>query len=293
LVTFFAAEESDPGAGVGAPAMCGAVIRAHAWCIENIQMNNTPSLKPLSWGPSFLALFIVAGMLYLTHYFFVPYYTHVTHQPYLVGYLIGWVSTVAIISAASLIAYKIEGNNLNLQSFSSRYRLKKISVEDCLWAVAILVVAAGAYFGLAFTSEWLASFRLFAPHPAFPADMTPQGIANIKPGVLFGMSLKGQWWIVIVYLIGWVLNILGEEFWYRGWMLPRQEVAFGKFAWIINGACFTFQHWMQPWNFLAILPGALFMSFVIQLRKNTWIGILQHGVMNLGLFVHVLRGVIG
>jgi membrane protease YdiL (CAAX protease family) len=91
----------------------------------------------------------------------------------------------------------------------------------------------------------------------------------------------------------WVLNIFGEEFWYRGWMLPRQEVAFGKFAWVINGTMFTFQHWMQPWNFLAILPGALFMSFVLQLRKNTWIGIIQHGLINFGLFIHVLKGVIG
>lgn len=101
------------------------------------------------------------------------------------------------------------------------------------------------------------------------------------------------WWIPVVYFIGWILNILGEEFWYRGWMLPRQEVAFGKFAWLVNGTVFTLQHWMQPWNFLVILPGALFMSFVIQLRKNTWIGIIQHGLMNLGLLIHIIKGVIG
>ena len=97
----------------------------------------------------------------------------------------------------------------------------------------------------------------------------------------------------MAYFIGWIFNIIGEEFWYRGWMLPRQEVAFGRYAWIMNGAIFTFQHWMQPWNFLAILPGTLFMSYVIQLRKNTWIGIIQHGIINLSLFIHVLIGVIG
>ena len=168
-----------------------------------------------------------------------------------------------------------------------------MSGKDWIWTIILILVVLVTYFGLTSASEWLASFRLFSPHPDFPPDMSPEGLSNLKQGVLFGMTLKGKWWIVIAYFIGWVLNILGEEFWYRGWMLPRQEVAFGKFAWLINGTMFTFQHWMQPWNFLAILPGALFMSFVLQLRKNTWIGIIQHGLINLGLFIHVLKGVIG
>jgi membrane protease YdiL (CAAX protease family) len=258
-----------------------------------MKSENRPGLKPLSWGPSFLALFCVAFMYYITHYIFVPYYTKITGQPYLVGYLIGWITTVGIIFIASLIAYKIERNKINLKDFSIRYRLKKMSGKDWLWTLILILVVLVTYFGLTSASKWLASFKLFAPHPGFPPEMSPEGVSNLKQGVLFGMTLKGKWWIVIAYFIGWVLNILGEEFWYRGWMLPRQEVAFGKFAWLINGTMFTFQHWMQPWNFLSILPGALFMSFVLQLRKNTWIGIIQHGLINLGLFIHVLTGVTG
>jgi membrane protease YdiL (CAAX protease family) len=256
-------------------------------------MNIKPELKPLSWGPSLLALFCTALMYYGTHYIFVPYFTKVTGQPYLAGYLIGWITTVGIIFIASLVAYKAERNKFNLKDFSARYRLKRMSGRDWLWTILLILVVLVTYFGLASASKWLASFKLFAPHPGFPPDMSPEGVSNLKQGELFGMTLKGKWWIVIAYFIGWVLNILGEEFWYRGWMLPRQEVAFGKFAWLINGTMFTFQHWMQPWNFLAILPGALFMSFVLQLRKNTWIGIIQHGLINLGLFIHVLRGVTG
>jgi membrane protease YdiL (CAAX protease family) len=256
-------------------------------------MNINTRLKPLSWGPSFLALFCVALMYYGTHYVFVPYFTKVSGQPYLVGYLIGWITTVGIIFIASLLAYKFERNKFNLKDFSTRFRLKKISGRDWLWTILLILVVLVTYFGLTSASKWLSSFKLFAPHPDFPTDMSPEGVSNLEQGVLFGMTLKGKWWIIIAYFFGWVLNILGEEFWYRGWMLPRQEVAFGKFAWLINGTMFTFQHWMQPWNFLAILPGALFMSFVLQLRKNTWIGIIQHGLINLGLFIHVLRGVIG
>jgi membrane protease YdiL (CAAX protease family) len=250
-------------------------------------------LKPLSWWQSFTALFCVAFLYYITHYVFVPYYSKITGQPYLAGYLIGWISTVGIIFLASLLAYKFERNKINLRDFAIRYRLKKMSGKDWLWTIVLILVVLVTYLGLTPVSEWLASFRIFAPHPDFPPEMSPAGISNLKQGVLFGMTLKGKWWIVIAYFMGWVLNILGEEFWYRGWMLPRQEVAFGKLAWLINGTMFTFQHWMQPWNFLSILPGALFMSFVLQLRKNTWIGIIQHGLINLGLFIHVLKGVTG
>ncbi len=96
-----------------------------------------------------------------------------------------------------------------------------------------------------------------------------------------------------VYFLGWIVNILGEEFFYRGWMLPRQELACGKYAWLINDTMFTFQLSMQPFNFLAIWPGALFMAWAVQRRKNTWIGILQHGLMNFSVLVMLIQWVIG
>ncbi len=250
-------------------------------------------LKAFSWIPSLLAFFCVAFMIYITHYVCIPYYTRITGQPYLVGYLIGWIINVGILFVASLIAYKLEKNTFNLRDLSLRFRLKKMLGQDWLWTTILLLVALVTYFGFSFTSDWLISSKLFAPHPDWPPDMGHEGILNLKKGVLFGMTLQGKWWIAFAYFVGWVLNILGEEFWYRGWMLPRQEVAFGKNAWLMNGTMFTFQHWMQPWNFLAILPGALFISFIIQFRKNTWIGIIQHGLMNLGLFLYVLKGVLG
>ena len=261
-------------------------------------MTESRMLKPLSWKPSLIIFLIIASMLYLTHYVLVPAYTAWSGKPYLVGYLWGWGVTVGLVFVASLMAYRLEGHPTSWQAFSARFRLNRMrrtstSGQDWLWTLAILVVAAGAYFGLSFTARRLATLPIFAPHPAFPPDLGPDGAAHLIPGQLFGMPLKGQWWVAAVYFTGWFLNIFGEEFFYRGWLLPRQELAFGKYAWLVNGTMFTFQHWMQPWNFLAIWPGALFMAFVIQRRRNTWMGIVQHGLMNLGLFVFVLRGVIG
>ena len=147
--------------------------------------------KPLGWLPSSTALLAVALVYYFTHYHFVPYYTRITGEPYLIGYLIGWVSTVGIIFIASLIFYKIEGNKLNMSEFSNRFRLKKLSLKDWSWTVLLIIVVLITYFGLTPISKWLATFRLFAPHPDFPPDMSPVGVSNLKPGVLFVLTLKG------------------------------------------------------------------------------------------------------
>ncbi|MFP4323970.1 MAG: type II CAAX prenyl endopeptidase Rce1 family protein [Anaerolineales bacterium] len=38
-----------------------------------------------------------------------------------------------------------------------------------------------------------------------------------------------------VYAVSLFGNIIGEELWWRGYILPIQERAFGKWAWLING----------------------------------------------------------
>ena len=44
-----------------------------------------------------------------------------------------------------------------------------------------------------------------------------------------------RYWILGAWFPFWVLNILGEEFSGGGVVLPRQEVALGRWAWLANG----------------------------------------------------------
>jgi len=251
-------------------------------------MDSLKKLKPLSFLPSLLIYLITASMIYTTHYVFAPAFQEFTGEPYLVGYLIGWGFNMIVFFSASLAAYRLEGNQWNRDAFLRRFRLDHMEKADWLRAVMVILVVVVFYFGLSFTSGWLAKIPIFSPHPSFPEDMVT---GKLRLGYLFDMELKRKWWVVIVYFIFWALNILGEEFWYRGWMLPRQEAAFGKFAWVINSLMFTFQHWLQPWNFLVILPGAMFAVYAVQGWKNTWITIIQHGVMNISLFIFVILSV--
>ena len=248
-------------------------------------------LKPLGWGASVAIFLLTAIMLRITHYSFVTAIKTVTGKPYLFGYLIGWVSTMFLFFLASLIAYKLDGCATTLQAFTARFRLDKMERADWVWAFAMIVLSIVFIFVLSFSAGLLKSVPFFIPHPLFPPDMVDM-TNNLRSGYLFEMPLQGQWWLIVVYFLGWLLNILGEEFWYRGWMLPRQEVAFGKFAWIINGLMFNFQHTYQPWNLLAMLPGSLFVSYAVQRQRKTWMSIIWHGFVNSSLLIFVIQGVI-
>ena len=164
---------------------------------------------------------------------------------------------------------------------------------DWLWTATIIIFVLVTYFSLGFTGEWVKSVPFLAPRDVWPAEFGPGGTDNLTPGQFMGMPLKGQWWLVLFYSIGWFLNIVGEEFWFRGYILPRQELAFGKFAWLVNGLMFTLNHLWQPWILIAILPSSLLLAYVVQSRKNTWIGIIQHGFVNIGLLLLLIGGVIG
>lgn len=249
-------------------------------------------VKPLGWVPSIILFLIAASILLAFHYYFAPFYKLATGKPYLVGYLIGWISPMLLVFLASLFAYRIDGHPTKKDAFIERYRLHRMHMKDWGWVLAMVVVSIGFLAALSFITNWLKSVRLFSPPALYPPDLVDP-VNHLTRGILFEMPLLGKWWLIIIYFIGWFLNIAGEEFWYRGWMLPRQEAAFGKYAWIVNGLMFNFQHLYMPWNLLAMLPGSLFVSYVVQRQGNTWMSIIWHGLVNISLLIFIIQGVIG
>jgi len=255
--------------------------------------NKLKGLSRMALWESIVFTAIPAALAYLAMWVLAPAFQTWFGQPFLVGYLVAWVSMEALIFLASLLSFKIEGNALDWSGLKKRYRIKRIQRGDIGWAVVTLVVMLGTYLALGFTAHWLTDFPAFAPHPAFPPELKPGAVQDIIPGIFMGMQLQGLWWVLIAYLIGWFLNIAGEEMWFRGFMLPRQELTHGKVAWRVNGLCFNFFHIMWKWNLIALLPGSLFLSYVIQRRQNTSVAMLVHGVLNISTAIAIAAGVAG
>jgi membrane protease YdiL (CAAX protease family) len=251
------------------------------------------NIKPLGFVKSMLYALIPGLIIFATHYYLIPVYVENSGEPYFKGYWVGYVGTMAMMLVAALIGYLREGNQLSWKAIKDRFRLKPMNKGDWLWTLAIIVIVLATYFGLGFTGKWVNSVPFLAPKDVWPPEWGPQGAAKIIPGEFMGLSLKGQWWVVGVYILGWVFNIIGEEFWFRGYLLPRHELAFGKSAWLVNSLMFWLNHLNQPWILIQILPAILVQVYIVQVRKNTTIAIIQHGFVNSLTIFFLIQGVIG
>ena len=79
-------------------------------------------------------------------------------------------------------------------------------------------------------------------------------MTGLRDGTFGGMNMSGRWDIfamMAVCLI--VLNIGGEELWWRGIILPRQELAFGKWAWLVNGLLWDLFHFFYHSNAASVV----------------------------------------
>jgi membrane protease YdiL (CAAX protease family) len=99
-------------------------------------------------------------------------------------------------------------------------------------------------------------------------------------------------WVFAAWIPLFVTNILGEELCWRGYVLPRQEVALGRAACLANGIPWCLFHWSFGWPILVmLLPITLLLPWIVQRRRNTWVGIIIHAIFNAAGFVFVTSGV--
>ncbi len=117
------------------------------------------------------------------------------------------------------------------------------------------------------------------------------------PDSFMDLPLRGHWWIAVYYAVVLLFgNIAGEELWWRGYLLPRQESASGSVAWIYHGVFWAgFHLFLQAtaWDLIHMVPTCCALAFVAQHRNSTWPGIFAHTVGNLGVMIGIVRGVIG
>jgi membrane protease YdiL (CAAX protease family) len=209
---------------------------------------------------------------------------------FLWSYLIAFYPTFGFMFLLALFLYRNEGNPLNWASFSKRYRIFPIVGKSWFWVIGLFLFGVAVMLGLSFTGKWLASIPLLAPADYFPPEINP--LKEPIPGLFFGTEVHGQWGYALVYFIGWVFNILGEELLWRGYLLPRQEASYGRWAWVVHGLLWTLWHVFWKWNLLNLLPITLSIAYVGQKTKNTLIPILVHGAVNfvplMGLIYYII-----
>lgn len=235
-----------------------------------------------------------------------------------------------LLVACALLAYAWEGNPLRWHDLRDRFRLRRMDLSSWLWTVGLaifmfggryasLVAFACVLFALGLDSSlgWKRRIRIslgvaafltfswliwqtrsfFAGIPLHLLPLTLQDfLAHLNdPEAFMGIPLRHEWWVAVYYVCVLVFgNIAGEELWWRGYLLPRQEVASGAVAWLYHGLLWAAFHlFLQTtaWDMIRMMPTCCALAFVALYRKNTWPGIIAHTVGNSGILIRIVHGI--
>ncbi len=206
--------------------------------------------------------------LWLTVAALIPWLRDSYGIPPIFGWYLG--GTVVVLAPILMFGCAMAWRELpkpTLSEWRRRLRLFPINRGDAVWTIIGLVVIVIASAAILTVARHLDPS--FQPTPSFLAQ---------NPG----------WnsWVFAAWIPLFVTNILGEELCWRGYVLPRQEAAWGPAAWLGNGIAWCLFHWGLGWPILVmLLPITLLLPWIVQRRRNTSVGIIIHAVYNAAGFV--------
>jgi len=225
-------------------------------------------VKATNWLENILFVAIPALVLVAVYYYISPALAQYISMA--VARMLATTLLMIGLLVAAAVGFVNEGHPLTWEALATRFRLTGLSKTGWLWAAGGLVV----YVALAVVANGV------VPSIYKAIGFTPP-IETAEPWGLSALPL------VAIML---VLNILGEEIWWRGYLLPRQEAQFGKSAWLWHGILWAFFHVFKWWTIPAMLVVCPVVPCVAQRTRSTWPGMLLHFVVNgLGILVTVIQ----
>lgn len=241
-------------------------------------MESKTELKKLGLIGSFGIYIPAALLMYFSTNYLIPHLTKTTNQEsILFWFIVAGLGVFLPLIILGIIILKYEGYKLSLKTWNERLRFKKITSKDLIWSIGGLIAIG------------MLSFLIMEALKILVGEFnhTPR-FMSFEP-----LTITGKYWLLLIWLPYWILNILGEEFIWRGVMMPRQELAFGKYTWLIHGFGWGLFHIAFGWHLLITLVPILFIqSYVVQQTKNSWNGVIIHGGLNGPSFIAICFGLI-
>lgn len=240
-------------------------------------MKGIGKIRKLGLIQSILIYFPAALIMLLLTKYLIPYLQIITgKEAILFWFIVGGLFIFTPLIILGILILKNEGTKLNREAISSRLRFRKLTKSDLIWTL-VGFLAIAVFSGLIMKVLEIIVGQ-FDPSPKF---------------MTFEPLSKGRYWLLLIWAPYWILNILGEEFIWRGVMMPRQEIAFGKHTWIIHGFGWGLFHIAFGWKLLlTLIPLIFIQSFVVQKTKNSWTGVILHGGLNGPSFLAICFGLI-
>ncbi len=219
-------------------------------------MDRTAIIKPMKLWQSLL-FFLLPG-LYGVFAFYILF-------PFLVrlgmaeefAYGTQMLSVFLLLMLATVISLRKDGWPLSWETARERLRIKGMDSKAWKWTLIFLFLSLLLGFILNLLGQ-----IVFEKIGFIPPDADIQ-LTNIP---------------FLVIVLGF--NIVAEELWWRGYILPRQELAHGKYAFLVNGILWSLFHMFKWWAVPLMLFREWILPFVVQRTKNTTPGLVMHFISN-------------
>jgi membrane protease YdiL (CAAX protease family) len=167
----------------------------------------------------------------------------------------------------TFIALRAEGKPLNLQTLRERLRFRAMDWKTWKWTISFLLLVLLLSLILNILGQFIYEKLNFTP-----------------PGV--DILLKN----IPLYCVVLIANVFSEELWWRGYILPRQELEHGKYAWTVNGVLWAIFHLSKWWAVPFMLLTTWMHPFIAQRTKNNTPAFIIHFITNgLGILLMVIH----
>ena len=232
-------------------------------------------IRPLGWGGSIAIFGFFSLLLILETRYLIPFLSRVAGIEIVVSwFIVAAFGTFIPLLFLAIFLLRPEGQPWSRTLWQQRLRFKALTASDLKWTLAGFI---GIMLGSLLIIQILSLF--FGTFHSQPPFMT------------FDVLGPGRYWILAIWFPYWLFNIMGEEILWRGVLLPRQEIKFGKYTWIIHGFCWGLFHIAFGWKLLVTLLPILFIqSFIVQKTQNTWTGVILHAGINGPSFIAISLG---
>jgi membrane protease YdiL (CAAX protease family) len=238
---------------------------------------NNKSIKPLSVWKSILIGAIIVGIALLCFYFLRPFLEKLGLNEY-AAYLISLSLGLIVILIWAVLSYLSEENNRTFKDFLIRVRLNHLIPKWYFWALGLAIIMFLSTVIFSPILSRLISHNIIPLPQDIPDYINPVKQLSIEK---VKEQLINQGVIPLIPIV-LIINIFSEEIFWRGIILPRQELQHGKNAFWIHGTIWAFTHLFQYWLLIPILIGSIALAYAIQRTKCTWISIVAH-LLNNGL----------
>ena len=194
-----------------------------------------------------------------------------------------------------LILYREEGN-IRIETIRRRFWLngpvspKTGQKDNRLWWLLLPFLLLNIVMELG-----LAPFINDLWTKVLPFLTEPEGYS---PAILFAPEVRalwiGAWDLLALQVVLSVFNtFLGEEFIFRGVLLPKMKGVFGRWDWVANGVAFGLYHLHQPWGLPGNILHGLLLAFTGKRYRSNWFPILLHSGQSIYFIVLILGLVLG